>query len=165
MMVTARDVVLTQLGSSDYLLKKMTADLSDAEFFIPAAKGGNHAGWILGHIAVSEDSMVAGLIGKEKRFPKEHELFRGGAPCHEEASKYPSRVALVELFRSARDNTVQALRQSDESKWTNPSPEGWPRDVFPTVASVWALIGTHPFWHIGQLAMCRQMLGKKRVLE
>ncbi|MBI1826901.1 MAG: DinB family protein [Planctomycetes bacterium] len=164
-MTTPRDIIISQLASADHVMNKMTADLSESEFFVPAMKGGNHAGWILGHIAVSEDSMVTGLLGKEKRYPKEHELFKGGAPCHPEASKYPSKTKIEELLRNARAHTLEALKQSDESKWDQPSPEGWPKNRFPTLASVWALIGAHPFWHIGQLSMCRHAMNKKRVLE
>ena len=96
-MATLRDVVLGQLGSSEYLLKKMTADLSDAEYFLPPVTGGNHAAWIVGHIAVSEDSMAATASGGTKQFAKERELFRGGQPCEARAdddrSQRPRRSA------------------------------------------------------------------------
>jgi len=164
-MTTPKDIIISQLASGDYVLYKMIEDLSENEFFVPAMKGGNHAAWIVGHIAVSEDSMVAGLLGKELKYPKENELFKGGTQCLPDASKYPSKAKIIELLRNARANTLEALKQSDVSKWTQPSPEGWPKDVFPNVASVWALISSHPFWHIGQLSMCRMSMNKKRALE
>ena len=163
-MPSCKEVILTQMSSSDFVLNKMIADLSDAEFFKPPVAGANHAAWVVGHIAVSEDSMVADLTGRSKRYPKEHELFRGGSTCLADASKYPPRKAIEELLRNCRAHTIEALKAFDEKKWNDPSPEGWPRDVFPTLGSIWALMGAHPFWHIGQLSVCRQAMGKKRVL-
>lgn len=164
-MTNPKDIILSQFSTSEFLMTKMTEDLDDKEFFAPSVPGANHAAWIVGHMAVSEDSMIASLTGKEKRHPEVYDLFRGGSMCFADASKYPSRKEIEELFRDCRAHAVASLKASDESKWNDPSPEGWPKDVFPTLGSIWALFGTHPYWHIGQLTVCRVALGKKRVLE
>ncbi len=164
-MSSAKDVVLGQLQSGDFLIEKFTADLSDTEYFAPPTEGANHAGWILGHIATSEDWAVSKIVGCEKRILESlHDRFRGGAPCVPDASKYPSRKEIDELFRNTRAATIEALQTSDEGTWDDPSPEGLPRELFPTIGSAWGMQGTHQFWHIGQLAVCRTALKKKPVL-
>lgn len=164
-MVSAKDVVLQQLESGQMLLGLFTADLSDAEYFKPAAPGTNHAGWILGHLATSEDSLVSKITGKPRRIDEaKHSLFGGSSKCVADALKYPARGKLDELFRDSRANTIEQLGMFDMSQWESPSPEGLPTELFSTVGSVWALQATHQFWHIGQLTTCRKALNKKSVL-
>ncbi len=164
-MTTPNDVVMQQLNSSQFLLDKLVADLSDAEYFRPPVPGANHTGWIVGHIAVSEDSLVSGVAGAAKRIPETTQaLFQGGSTCVADSSKYPPRKQIDELLRTTRAHTLEALKSFDPAKWDSPSPEGWSKDMFPTLGAIWALIGAHTYWHIGQLTVCRSAMGKKRVL-
>lgn len=164
-MATPKDVVVAQLQTGRFLIEKFTEDLSDAEYFIQPVEGANHTGWILGHIATSEDWAVSVIAGTGQRIPQAmHELFGSKSSCITDASKYPSRKQIDELFRDARARTGEALDTFDESKWNDPSPEAVPRDFFPTLGSLWGMQGAHQFWHIGQLTVCRVALKKKRVL-
>ena len=165
-MASAKEVVLQQLRSGQYFYEKFTADLSDPEYFKPPAEGANHAAWLLGHVACSEDSLAAQITGGAKRIPEAtHELFKSGSTCVANPSKYPSRRQIDELFRNSRANTIEALTKYDDRKWEEPSPQGWDKSVFPTMGAMWALQGTHQFWHIGQLAVCRQAMKKKPALS
>ena len=160
-----KEVVLQQLGSGEYLLGQFTGDLTDGEYFKAPVPGANHAAWIIGHIACSEDSIVAGATGGTKRIPEAtHELFKGGSVCVPEASKYPSRKKIDELLRDTRARTVEALKACDAGKWSDPSPEGWPKEVFPTKGAMWGALAMHQYWHLGQLTVCRSAMKKKRVL-
>ncbi len=164
-MATVKDVLLEQLRSGEYFVEKFTADLSDAEYFSPPVGGGNHAAWILGHIACSEDSITGQITGKGKRIPDAtHELFKGGSVCIPDSSKYPSRKQIDELFRSSRARTIEELALFEGKKWQDPSPPGWEKSPFATIGGMWGLQGTHQFWHLGQLTVCRQAMKKKRVL-
>lgn len=165
-MSSMKDVILGQLQTSGWLLDQMLADLTDAEFFCPAVPGSNHAAWILGHIATSEESLTCKIVGRTPAFDEPlMKMFGGQSKCLPDASRYPSVADIKAMFRNARERTVQTLKAFDEKHWNDPSPEGLPRDFFPTKGSVWALQGTHAYWHIGQLTTCRVALGKKRVLE
>jgi hypothetical protein len=164
-MGSAKELILGQLGAGQYLIDQFVADLSDQEFFKPPVPGANHAGWILGHVAVSEDSLGAAATGSPKRIAEDLQtLFSGTSECHPGPGKYPPRNEIVELFRNTRAHIVEALKGFDDARWDKPAPEGYPKELFPTLGSIWGLQGTHQFWHIGQLCVCRQALKKKRVL-
>ena len=164
-MADVKDVILQQLGTADYLLGQFTGDLTNEEFFKMPLDGANHAAWIVGHVACSEDSIVAAITSGAKRIPEvTSELFKGGSVCVPDASKYPSRRELEELLKDSRAHTVEALKTYDAGKWDDPSPEGWSKEIFPTMGVLWGLIGTHVFWHIGQLTVCRAAMSKKHVL-
>lgn len=164
-MATAQDVLLQQFQMGQMLIEQFIADLSEKEFFQIPSEGANHPAWILGHIATSEDSMANDILGKPKRLPESiHELFKKGTTSQADASKYPTRNELVDMFKNSRANAMEALTAFDDSKWNDPSPEGWSDEFFPTNGSIWAVMGTHQFWHIGQLTVCRAALKKKPVM-
>ena len=163
-MPSPKDVILGQLQSGQTLIELLTQDLSDPDYFVVPTDGGNHIAWILGHIAWSEDSTVAAITGGSSRIPPSaQEPFKSGSTCVPDASMYPSRKEIDELFRSTRAHGVEAIRVFDESRWDDPSPDDVPRDFFPTIGSLWAGQATHQFWHIGQMTVCRTAMGKKHL--
>lgn len=163
-MAGPKDVVLSQFELGQYLIDQFTKDLSDEEFFKVPASGANHAAWIVGHIAVSEDSLTAAIEGKEKSVPDSTaDLFKGGSSCAPEASKYPSRKEIETMFQQCRGRTIEALKAFDDKRWNEPSPESFQK-WFPTLGVMWALQGSHQYWHIGQLTVCRQAMNKPRAL-
>jgi len=160
-----KDVLNAQLQSGRTFYEMFTADFSDAEYFRVPVPGANHAGWIIGHVACSEDSITAQLTGSRPTIAESVQaLFKGGSTCVPEPDKYPSRTEIDKLFRDSRSRTVAALSAFDESKWNLPSPGSWEKSPFPTLGALWGLQGTHQFWHLGQLTVCRQALKKKRVM-
>jgi len=164
-MPKAKDVILAQLATSEFLINQMTADLTDEEYFKVAIPGTNHAAWLVGHVAVSHDRIASPACGRAPRTDQStQELFMAGSTCHADASKYPSRSAIDALYRENQAHAIESLKGFDDGKWDAPSPEGWNKEFFPTLGSLWTLIGTHPYWHVGQLTVCRAALGKKRVL-
>lgn len=164
-MAKLTEVIIQQLGTGHFLLEKFTSDFSDEEYFKIPIPGTNHPAWVMGHLACSEDSAVSGIAGKEMRIAQDtHDLFKGGSECIADASKYPSRGELDEMLKNSHAHLLEALQTFDESKWNDPSPEGFPKDFFPTLGSVWAMQSTHQFWHIGQLSVCRRALSKPMVL-
>lgn len=161
-MAGPRDVIVGQLQSGQQLIDMLTKDLSDGEMFKAAAPGTNHPAWLVGHIAVSEDWMLTKLAGAPPRHPQAlHDLFKGGKPCTPEAAKYPPRKEIMELFVNQRATSIEAIKLFDEHRWQERFADAKPTDFFPTFGALWALMGTHQYWHIGQLATCRAALGKK----
>lgn len=165
-MASPKDVVVQQLKLGQTLFEMFTSDLSDAEYFIPAAEGTNHIAWVLGHIAQTEDWMVGLLTGAERTVSEDlQKLFGGSSECSTDAGRYPSRKELDEMFRSNRARAMKAAQAADDGCWDDAAPEdGLPKDFFPTVGSVWGMMGAHQFWHLGQLTTCRSVMKKKRVL-
>lgn len=160
-MASAKDVILSQMQSGQSLLEMFTSDFSDEDYFQVPIEGANHAAWIVGHLACSGDWAVSLITGVDQRLPQAtHKLFKGGSTCVPDASIYPSRKELDDLFKSAQATTIEALTMFDENKWDDPTPEQGPKQFFPTLGSFWAAQGTHPFWHLGQLTVCRRALKK-----
>jgi len=164
-MSTLNEVILQQLELGGGLIERFTGDIADAEYFIPAIAGGNHIGWLLGHVARTEDWAVSQIAGTPQRFDQRlNDLFRGGSACTPDATNYPSRRGIDELFRNARSHTREVLMSFDAARWEERSPAAGPDSFFPTLGSLWNLVGTHQFWHIGQITDCRRALQKPALL-
>jgi len=165
-MADPREVVLQQLKTGQMLMEKLTADLTDAEYFVPAVGGTNHVGWILGHLGQTEDWMIYMMTGAPRNVSEDHQkLFGGASECIADAAVYPSRKTLDEMFRDNRARAREALQNFDISHWDDPAPEGdLPKEFFPNLGSIWGMMGAHQFWHIGQITTCRKAMNKKRVL-
>lgn len=164
-MASPKDVVLHQFKTGQFLLEKLSEDLSDAEYFKPPIEGANHAAWLLGHIACTEDWVMATTTGADRRIPQAmQDLFKGGSVSIPDPSMYPSRSEIDELFRTGRAKAIEVLTAFDEARWDDPSPGDAPVQFFPTLGSLWGMAGTHQFWHIGHLTVCRTAMKKKRIL-
>ena len=160
-MAGLKDVLKQQFQMGANLVEMFSSDLSDEEYLFQPTEGGCHLTWILGHLADTQDWAVSQLTGQLRRMSEAWiELFKGGATVFGDASRYPSRAQVEGLFRDTQAATLAALDAFDEARWDDPAPQGVPRDYFPTVGSVWSLLATHTFWHIGQLTVNRRMLGK-----
>ncbi len=164
-MSSVKDVIHRQLQDGKTLIDMLTKDMSESECFVAPLDGANHVGWILGHIACTEDWAVAAMTGSPCRIASSvRERFEYDSICLPDASRYPSRAEIDQLFRAGREAMVETLQAFDEGKWDDPPPEGMPGAYFPTSGVVWAKQVTHQFWHIGQITVCRTALGKPRVL-
>jgi hypothetical protein len=159
----AKDALRMTMDTGLRVLNQYIEDFSDEELAEPPAPGCNPLAWQLGHLIVSETQLVnlirpgqaaelpAGFV---ERHPRENPS--GGGP-------YYSKQEYQRLFEQVRASTLKALEAVDESEFDAPAPERL-RKRFPTVGSLFVLIGTHPLLHAGQFAVARRRLGKPVVI-
>lgn len=160
--MTPKQLVLNQFEASKFLFDSFMKDFSDADAAFQPCKGGNHLNWILVHMAVSEDDIIAKLTGQPKRLSDAlHKNYGGGSECR--ADDGMTRAEAIKLYTESRNRTAEFVKTFDESRYDAKAPEGFP-PIFPTVGAVVGLLATHPFWHIGQLTVNRKMLNKPKVL-
>lgn len=157
-----KDLVVSQLESSKWLYDKFVADFSDDDARFQPCPDGNHLNWILAHLAVSADSIMGKLAGQPPKLADQlHKDYGGGSTCR--ADDGMTRAEALRLFNEMHQRTVEFVKGFDASRYGDPAPEGFP-PLFPNVASVIGLLGTHPFWHFGQLSVNRRMLKKPKLL-
>ena len=152
------DVVATQLKLNQGLFEQFISDFSDADAkFIPA-EGSPHLNWILCHLAVSADQMVAKISGQPQTLsPELHQAYKGGSKCIPEDGM--TRTEAWRLFTKTQEATIAFIRNLDERRLSD-APTGEPSPMFKTIGDFVALIGAHGYWHFGQLTVIRRMLGK-----
>ena len=159
--MNAKDALRSTMDLSLFVLEKYVSDLSDADLLMRPGPGCNHLAWQLGHLIASEVGLLSGICpGKAAELPagfaEKHDKDKTGS---DDPSQFCTKQEYLDLFAKARAATQAALAELPEATLDAPSPERL-RSMFPTVASVFTLIGTHPMMHAGQFVVVRRQLGK-----
>ncbi len=159
--MNTKDAFRSSMDISLFVLMQYVSDLSDDELMRRPAEGCNTLAWQLGHLINSEVGLLSAVCpGKAAELPagfaEQHS--KDKAQSNDPAG-FLKRQEYVDLFQKVRAATVKALEEMPEAEFDQPSPEGL-RKRFPTVGSVFTLIGVHPMMHAGQFVVVRRQLGK-----
>ncbi len=120
--------------------------------------------WCLGHLATSEDWFLKLLTGAETALSEDtHAKYKAGQSPTSNAGDYPGKADVWGMFQAQRKRVLAALEKDDPGTWDDPAPEGLP-PLFKTRGSIWGLIATHQYWHLGQIMSIRRMVGKPPAL-
>ena len=159
--MTVKQLVLNQLQGSKFLFDSFSKDFTDADAQYQPPGEGNHLNWIFAHMAVSEDSIISKMSGSPKKLSEAlHKSYGGGSAC--KADDGMTRPEALKLYGESHARTTEFVKNFDESRLDQKPPESF-GEMFPTMGSVLGLLGTHPFWHIGQLTVNRTLLKKPKV--
>lgn len=136
---------------------------SDNQLTHRAGGVGNHALWIMGHIAWFDDFIVSEVTGEPCMLPEQYTtMFGSGTTPTENPADYPSQSHLSSMMVSARQRMISWVETLDESTSLTPTPEVL-RPFSPNNIAVPFTIAAHDLFHLGQLATVRSSLGMKLV--
>jgi DNA-binding transcriptional ArsR family regulator/uncharacterized damage-inducible protein DinB len=123
----------------------------------PGAKG-NHAAWIMGHIAVADDGFRKSLGAGQPVLPESwNELFGMGSQPKDDPAAYPSRDELRGGMERARNALLEWFRSLDNTQLAAPLPENL-RPFAPDVVTLMSNLAVHESFHAGQLSAIRRSL-------
>jgi len=100
-------------GFLKMLIEKTTDDI----FYTPAFEGANHAAWVVGHLAYTDDCFLEDLAGQERKVPKAWEaLFGVNSKPTSDAKIYPTRqelMAVLDERRAAMEKWLGSLTDAE----------------------------------------------------
>ena len=142
-------------------LDSVTTDFSDADWLAPpGTKGGNHAHWILGHLAVSRRALLRGVGKPVPPEPWEKAFGRGSQPVA--GKDGPSPAALRQDFLASgallHDHLASLSPEEAAAPYGRKLPDG-----SESVSGAAHFLFLHECYHIGQLGLLRRILGKPGV--
>jgi uncharacterized damage-inducible protein DinB len=159
--MNAKDVIRQTMTMGSTVLDKYVSDLTDADLMRRPHAGCNHLAWQIGHLIASESQLVNMVAPGQGG-----ELPAGFAEAHSKDQKdndnpaaFRTKEEYLDLYQQVRAASLQALDALPEERLDEPGPERM-RSMFPTIASFFVLIGTHPLMHAGQFVPVRRELGK-----
>lgn len=160
-----RELALDRLAWARWMTDSLLTPLTDAQAMHRADGKGNHAVWVMGHIA-SVDAYFCSTLGGTKplfddRFMK---LFQGGSEVSDDPSAYPSRREVAAAMAAAREHLITWWNSVPEQDMDR-ELEGEVKRFAPDLRSVPITIAMHEMFHTGQVATCRASLGLPRVLR
>jgi len=162
--MNATDFIKSTIATSRGMTTQLIMDLKNEPVAQPTAKGGNHALWILGHLAYSESSLLHCMIMGKETCPLDHlkALFDYKTEPSADASIYPSFDSLMADYEQAHKDTMSYLDSITDADLDEAAP-GCPEEYkvfFGTKGLCFTFIAIHPSLHCGQLADTRRALGR-----
>lgn len=121
--------------------------------------GANHAMWIAGHLAHSDNFFVSSLAAQASKVPQAwDDLFGMGSKPQSDPAIYPQPAEMREIMAERREALLAWYRSLNEAKLIEPLPEDW-RPFAPDFIGLAHSIAWHEGLHAGQLTVVRKGLG------
>ena len=149
---------------------RIVADLRESPLTknTPGGKAGdgNHAIWLLGHLAYIEGNIPRALFGEPN--PVEHwaPLFAAGTQPQGDAKVYPSFDEVLATYRNLRKTNLKRLDEIGEAgldRVPKSPPPGF-EGMMKTFGHTFLLITLHNMVHYGEIADARRVAGYKPLL-
>lgn len=157
-----QDLLISQLNTAGFLYDGALKGFSEADARFQPCPGGQHAIWLLMHLAVSDDILLNKLCGTPHALGEHHVRFRGGSTPD---PKEPLALEQAQrLSRETRARIISTLQGLAPEAFDKPAPPGLPPGMT-RVGDGLGLIASHAYWHFGQLLLIRRMLGKGEFLS
>jgi hypothetical protein len=157
----SKDAIQHTYGFGDFILNTYLGDLTDADLLVRPVPGQNHIAWQLGHLIVSERSMLESIkSGASPALPEGfEEAHNKEATTSDDPAQFATRQRYLELYQAQRAATRKVLDEIGEADLDAPAPERF-RRMCPTAGTMFALIGNHVLMHVGQFVSVRRKLNK-----
>ena len=157
-MTSANDAIAFALTTSQTLFKRFTADLSPQDYLHRPTPKANCAAWIVGHLALSDRSVLKRLgaplpelpDGFEKRFSRDE-------GCTQ-ANEFGDVSQLVGIFDAHRARLVAAVKAAPPEVLERPMDK--PHPMFKNVGEMLTFMALHATMHAGQVSTIRRSLGR-----
>lgn len=163
--MTPHDVIESALNQSYGWSRALAEDLSDAPLAFPTPNGGNHATWVVGHLALARAGLLSFITGEPNALGNWAPIFGGTSTPVDHADTYPAYGELLKTWEHEHKRSMKLLKQTtpDGLDATPPAvPEAFASvPGMDTVGGVFLFIAMHEMSHRGQLADCRRALGRK----
>ena len=119
----------------------------------------NHALWIVGHLAATDDYFLKEFAGRALALDEPwHAAFNMGSTPVADASKYPPAKEMMRVFEERRAALLEWLESLSPTERNAATPEKWQRYA-PSIKDLGGFIAWHEGYHAGQLSIVRRALG------
>lgn len=158
-------IAVERMENSRGFLLRLLESLPDDHLTTRAGAAGNHALWVMGHIAQSDDAVVSAFTSEPGCLPDGHsKLFAAKTSLSDKAADYPSRAELVLRMTKSRDRVVGWITSLNDQSALQPSPEHLAAFAPNPIAAAHG-ISQHEFMHAGQIVTVRASLRLKPVCQ
>ena len=149
------------LESNKNLLIKAIDDISEEESLERGQDKTNHIRWITGHL-IGSTGMAIKMMQGQPSYPEEwNKLFTQGAEFSEDPAVYPSMEKLRETLKQVYDEYREVVNKCDFEFLEIE------KEIFPgwnsTPGKALMSFLQHDYYHLGQIATLRRILGRERI--
>ena len=157
------ELIRWALRMTDESTTRLVEDMRDEPLTRPTSRGGNHALWVIGHLAVVEGMIPHTVFGEPN--PVEHwwPIFGTGSKPTDDAGSYPAFDVVLGTYRDLRSKNLAKLEEIGEEgleRAPKVIPPGF-EDRMRTIGRTLHLIALHQMFHLGQVADARRAVGRE----
>jgi hypothetical protein len=167
-MLRAIDLIRLAIQTSDAMVMPLIDDMSKQSLVQPTDEGGNHALWVLGHLAVAEANLYRMLTGEPHPLEHWRTMFDAGSVPAPDETRYPSFDEVRAAFYQMRKKNLSILESTDDEKLGS-RPVGPLPDVgseyFASIGHAYVTMAIHQAFHGGQVADARRAAGRPPLVE
>ena len=154
-----KSVALERLSWARNHTERIVAGVPDDALSHRAGGRGNHALWVMGHLAWADDDFLAVLTGcRRESSSRDEALFAAGSVPSDNASDYPGRQALLTSMQLHRRRLMTWVESLDAESIFAPTPQAFHPFAPDAIRTVFGIVG-HDLLHAGQVATVRASLG------
>jgi len=151
-------VALGALRMSRRILHEILDSLTEEQAMHVPVKGGNHALWTMGHLAMADQFFLKEIGGIEPSLPADWEsIFGWGHPCQTDATVFPPVSDVRKAMDTKREEVLAWFESMTEDQLDAATGDEW-RDFAPTVRDLIGAMSIHEGVHSGQLMVVRKSL-------
>lgn len=140
------------------ILNRAVASLTDEEAWRRPTEHTNSVGWMLGHITLYRNRLLAALGGEIEPTQAWEPLFQRGAQLADRAA-YPATEQLVATLKRINEKVRARMEASTDAELSAPCPLPSPAPD-KTVRGVVGFLVFHDGYHLGQVSYAVKILGK-----
>jgi len=156
--------LLTQIGTTDYVIKKNAEGITHAESLEHPVAGGSCMNWVVGHVNRARAGMVT-LLGKEAPFSSEaFSNYRGGPSNPFDPDQAIPFGELMEQYDMFQKPILEGLRSISPERLAEKAPFSPTGNPDETIGSLLATFAFHEAYHVGQMGVLRRVVGKPGVI-
>jgi uncharacterized damage-inducible protein DinB len=145
----------------DFARRVTLAMLEDVPFdrwCLQPVAGGNHAMWIAGHLAATDDFFLVNVGRRTSALPEGWTgLFATGSKPVADLDAYPAPEVVMAQLAARREDLQSWFRSLTEAELRTPLPAGM--RFAANLAELMPSVAWHEAWHGGQLSLVRKALG------
>ncbi len=160
--MNSKDLILGNLELTREMILGLAEDMADHCLTFPTLNGGNHAMWIIGHLAFGEGTLIdEWALGQSNPCADSKEIFSSGLQPVADPDVYPNFAEVLRICREVREHTINVLQDMQETDLDQRTP-GVPsqyRQHVPTIRDCFNMTSLHWLEHKGQLADARRAAG------
>lgn len=149
------------------LLRRMLADIPEADMCKQPPGLPNHPTWLVGHLAFVRFAMAKQMGHPPSDFPDSWaKLFGRNSTPVDDASQYPPKEELWGTFERAHEHALRVASELSSEQLAGTHAIETLRPAFPTLGDLLVqMLTSHDGLHVGQLSDWRRANGLPRMIQ
>lgn len=161
--MTTGEILAHQLADTRQWTLLLLADLADGQWTYQPAPGLQHALWLCGHLASSQNTLIFGrCLGRNELDPAFSRHFAPGGPVKSAADyAWPTPAEVLDRMAQVHEKTLAAVRGMSDALLAEPAfgKDGARHPHYDTKLGAVSHTARHEAFHAGQIALLRRMVG------